>query len=125
MKKITSLAVYGSGVVCGFLTLILFFTYLPYSVFTLPTYTYTLVKGDYKGYRLYIEDVHVHHYVWGIVLMFLGGFFGYRFKDNYFIYMLSLFVVGFGSALFFDQFFEVIGLSEFGESMVKAMIMGG
>jgi hypothetical protein len=58
-------------------------------------------------------SVHIHHVVFGVVLMFLGGIAGLAIPDKYLgLYMTSAVVFGMGTALVLDEFALLLHLRD-------------
>jgi hypothetical protein len=60
-----------------------------------------------------VGAVHIHHVVFGVVLMFLGGISGIAIPDRYVgLYVASAVVFGMGSALVLDEFALILHLRD-------------
>ncbi len=60
-----------------------------------------------------VGAVHIHHVVFGVVLMFLGGIGGLAVPDRYFgLYMASAVIFGMGTALVLDEFALILHLRD-------------
>lgn len=58
-------------------------------------------------------DVHIHHVVFGVVLMFLGGIAGLAIPEKYLgLYMAGAVVFGMGTALVLDEFALILHLRD-------------
>jgi hypothetical protein len=83
--------------------------------FVLTRINVRLIKANVQWWFKNVEAgaVHIHHIVFGVVLMFLGGIAGFAIPDKYVgFYLASAVVFGMGTALVFDEFALILYLRD-------------
>jgi hypothetical protein len=70
-----------------------------------------ITDGKPSGPRLFIGGVHIHHYVFGVILMILAVLGIFLFPKHLLIFV---FILGMGSWLVIDQLPNLLGLKPFG-----------
>jgi hypothetical protein len=83
--------------------------------FVLTRINVRLIRGNVRWWFKNVQagSVHIHHVVFGVVLMFLGGIAGLAIPDKYLgLYMAGAVVFGMGTALVLDEFALLLHLRD-------------
>jgi hypothetical protein len=83
--------------------------------FVLTRISVRLIRANVRWWFKNVEAgaVHIHHVVFGVVLMFIGGIAGLAIPDKYVgIYMAGAVVFGMGTALVLDEFALILHLRD-------------
>jgi hypothetical protein len=83
--------------------------------FVLTRVNVRLIRADVRWWFRNVQagDLHIHHVVFGVVLMLLGGVAGFAVPDEYGGFVVAAAVVfGMGSALVLDEFALILHLSD-------------
>jgi hypothetical protein len=83
--------------------------------FVLTRVNVRLIRANVRWWfkNVQVEGVHIHHIVFGVVLMFLGGIGGLAIPDKYVgLYMASAVIFGMGTALVLDEFALILHLRD-------------
>ena len=91
--------------------LVFVFSSIPYTKFSIGSMigNWANPSSEPMGSRLYLLGEHIHHYVFGLVLMGLA-FFSLASEKQH----LNAIMFGFGLVLFLDQLPFVLGMMKFG-----------
>ncbi|MFD0856052.1 hypothetical protein ACFQ07_27680, partial [Actinomadura adrarensis] len=74
-----------------------------------------LIRADVRWWFRNVQagDLHIHHIVFGVVLMLVGGVMGFALPDGYLGFTVAAAVIfGAGSALVLDEFALILHLSD-------------
>ncbi|GAA3933431.1 hypothetical protein GCM10023085_13370 [Actinomadura viridis] len=83
--------------------------------FVLTRVNVRLIRADVRWWFRNVKagDVHIHHVVFGVVLMLVGGVAGFAVPDDYTGFVIAAAVVfGMGSALVLDEFALILHLRD-------------
>ena len=101
-----------AGVAIG-IVLLIAVSFIP---FTKIAFGLMSIVPESGGTRLYLFGIHIHHYVFGVILIGLSAFAYFKWPN------VALLLVGLGAVLIIDQLPMILGFTPFGESFLQSLV---